>query len=103
MKPEPRMGLDDFDEGDSMSLCLDDGEAAAALLDPAGLGGRAEKLVDTEFFNFFDDDFDESDVNGKPKISAPGPSGANGDSTEAAGQPAAPATPLPSPPLSPPS
>lgn len=59
---------DDYDEGDSMSLCIDDSDGL--LLGAEGQPGRGkqEKLVDLNFFNQFTDDFDESDVRGQPPL-----------------------------------
>ena len=65
--------VDDFDEGDSMSLCVDDGDGLREMrpFDMEGSDrGRpdgGEKLVDTDFnklLHKFEDDFDESDVKG---------------------------------------
>eukprot|EP00193_Tetraselmis_chui_P011489 CAMPEP_0177779160 /NCGR_PEP_ID=MMETSP0491_2-20121128/16407_1 /TAXON_ID=63592 /ORGANISM="Tetraselmis chuii, Strain PLY429" /LENGTH=71 /DNA_ID=CAMNT_0019298617 /DNA_START=256 /DNA_END=471 /DNA_ORIENTATION=- len=66
MRPEQQRGYAPLDdEGDTMSLSLDDGESL--LLGGSEMGGlnQGDKIIDADFFNKFKDDFDESDM--KPK------------------------------------
>lgn len=61
MKPDLRGTPTMDDEGDTMSLSLDDGENL--MLSGPDLGHtQQDKLIDTDFFNKFKDDFDESDI-----------------------------------------
>ncbi|KAK9082898.1 hypothetical protein Scep_029369 [Stephania cephalantha] len=63
MKPAPTYlfggGLEDM--GSTVAMDVDDSDALEMLAE--GVGHFETKLVDSDFFNKFEDDFDDSDIN----------------------------------------
>ncbi|XP_043697444.1 small acidic protein 1-like [Telopea speciosissima] len=61
MKPSPTYFGDFDDHGSTVAMDVDDADPLEMLAD--GVINIDNKLADSDFFNAFDDDFDDSDIN----------------------------------------
>ncbi|KAF8402005.1 hypothetical protein HHK36_012956 [Tetracentron sinense] len=62
MKPSPTYFLSDLDDhGSSVAMDVDDSDSLEILAE--GVLNVDNKLADSDFFNSFDDDFDDADIN----------------------------------------
>ncbi|OVA02278.1 hypothetical protein BVC80_9099g74 [Macleaya cordata] len=62
MKPSPTYFFTDLDDhGSTVAMDVDDADPLELLGE--GVGHIESKLTDSDFFNNFEDDFDDSDIN----------------------------------------